>query len=551
MISFFRNYWLISQDFWKSKSGIIAILILSFCTLLELINVSLNVYLNHWYVSFYNAIAQYDKQTVLTQLLIFAGITLAMLFTTFLLYICGQYLVIWMRKPITDNYVSNWLTSKSYNCYKNIYDNPEERISYDIQQFIILSKDLFLTVIHSVATLISFSIILWELSGILSIHFYNYQLNIYGYLFWTAMLLGIINVWAVFRVGRPLKDLLYSQQKYEADFRYGLAVVRNNKNLIYDNLSEKREYILSKKIFSRIIENFYKITFRKAKIDIVRSFFIQIYSLTGIILALPRYFHKSINFGQIMQVQSAFYNVISPMLFLVFWYENLTQLRTNVTRLYELKKSINNSSKKHKNIRIVNDKQKYLLSLKNIYITKSDGYLLQNINFSLAKGESIFIYGSIGKGKTSLLKTITGHSNNFEGQIIFNKIPKILFLSHIPYFPEDDFKKATFYPLFTNLPTDKGFKNILDFLDIGYLYKFINTTHNWRDILSYGEQQKLRLCKIFIKNYDLILFDNITSSLDEKSEQKIYKLLKDKQISYISASHNDRIRKYHNKIILL
>ncbi|MBD5784524.1 SbmA/BacA-like family transporter, partial [Francisella tularensis] len=119
--------------------------------------------------------------------------------------------------------------------------------------------------------------------------------------------------------------------------------VRNNKNSIYDNQSEKREYVLSRKNFNRVVDNFSKLTFRKAKIDIVRSFFVQIYSLTGTILALPRYFAKSISFRQIMQVQSAFYSVISPMLFLVFWYENLEELRTNVSRLSELNKSMHTS----------------------------------------------------------------------------------------------------------------------------------------------------------------------------------------------------------------
>lgn len=94
-------------------------------------------------------------------------------------------------------------------------------------------------IIHSVSTLVSFSIILWGLSGVLSLSLYGYEFNIYGYLFWVAIALGIINVWAVFRVGKPLKELLYSQQKYETDFRYGLSVVRNNKNSIYDNQSEK------------------------------------------------------------------------------------------------------------------------------------------------------------------------------------------------------------------------------------------------------------------------------------------------------------------------
>ncbi|WP_318263502.1 SbmA/BacA-like family transporter [Francisella-like endosymbiont] len=190
---------------------------------------------------------------------------------------------------------------------------------------------------------VSFSIILCGLSRVLSLSLYGYEFNIYGYFFWVVIVLGIINVWAVFMIGKPLKELLYSQQKYEADFRYGLSIVRNNKNSIYDNQFEKREYVLSRKNFNKVVDNFYKVTFYKAKIDIIRSFFVQIYCLTGTILALPRYLAKSISFGQIIQVQSVFYNVISPMLFLVFGYENLAELRTNVSRLSELKKSMQTS----------------------------------------------------------------------------------------------------------------------------------------------------------------------------------------------------------------
>ncbi|WP_341535328.1 ATP-binding cassette domain-containing protein [Francisella tularensis] len=77
-----------------------------------------------------------------------------------------------------------------------------------------------------------------------------------------------------------------------------------------------------------------------------------------------------------------------------------------------------------------------------------------------------------------------------------------------------------FYPFFANIPTDDEFKQILGFLGIGYLAKFINSIHEWRNILSCGEQQKLRLCKIFTKAYDLILLDEATSNIDAKSEKK-------------------------------
>jgi putative ATP-binding cassette transporter len=127
----------------------------------------------------------------------------------------------------------------------------------------------------------------------------------------------------------------------------------------------------------------------------------------------------------------------------------------------------------------------------------------------------------------------------------------MLFLSQRPYFPEDDFKRAVFYPSFSSIPTDDEFRQILSYLGIGYLEKFIGTIHDWRNVLSSGEQQKLCFCKIFTKNYDLILIDEATSNIDAESERKIYSLLKSKKIAYISVSHNRRVKEYHNKIVEL
>ena len=114
------------------------------------------------------------------------------------------------------------------------------------------------------------------------------------------------------------------------------------------------------------------------------------------------------------------------MLFLVFWYENLAELRTNVSRLSELKKSMQTSQQQN-NTRIINCQQQALITLENITITKQDGVLLKNITFSLVKGEGLFIHGRIGIGKTSLLRVINGHSDNFIGKIVLKKYLKYFF----------------------------------------------------------------------------------------------------------------------------
>ena len=50
----------------------------------------------------------------------------------------------------------------------NATDNPDQRISEDIDSFIDLTLTLSIQLLNSVATLVSFIVILWELSGTLS-----------------------------------------------------------------------------------------------------------------------------------------------------------------------------------------------------------------------------------------------------------------------------------------------------------------------------------------------------------------------------------------------
>ena len=120
-------------------------------------------------------------------------------------------------------------------------------------------------------------------------------------------------------------------------------------------------------------------------------------------------------------------------------------------------------------------------------------------------------------------------------------------LSQKPYFPEDDFKRAVFYPLFTGIPSDEKFIKILNDLGVGKLSKYLNTENDWRNLLSSGEQQRLNFCKIHVKKYDLLLLDESTSNVDEKSEDYIYSYIKSLGVSYISISHHERVAQYHNR----
>lgn len=365
MLNFFRTFWLISDFFWKTKKGLITLLILVVLLALGFASVALSIYLNSWYVGFYNSIQSYDKAGLGHQLIIFVIMVSLMMSNFFISYLIGEFLVIYIRKPMTDFYTQKWLYTRCYlKSSSNSFDNPEERLDNDIENFIRMSKTLFLGIITKLCSFISFAVVLWGLSGDYHFKIAGIGITIYGYLFWITFILGAINILVVFRVGRPLKQLVYDKQKCEANFRYHLSVVRNNKLAVSDSSAEKYEYLESRKNFKVIISNFYSLMFRKAKIEIANNFFLQTYSVAGTIMSLPRYFSRQISFGQVMQVNSAVMQMIFSMTYVSYVYESIAKFRANMSRLLELKTSISREENS-KRLYVVNNDQENFLEIKD------------------------------------------------------------------------------------------------------------------------------------------------------------------------------------------
>ena len=404
-------------------------------------------------------------------------------------------------------------------------------------------------VVGSILTFSLFSWILWHLSGSFSIVLYGFTLNIHGYLFWLAILLAIVNIYLVIKVGKPLRQLVYDKQKYEAEFRYGLAKVRNNKHSICDSDLEKSIFSKQRKSFAAIVNNFYQLTFREIKINIVTGLFAQIYGVVGIFLSLPRYFAKAISFGQVMQINAAFLKVVSPLLFFVYSYDQVAELKANVKRLLELNSQIDNAS--NKTVCCIDLAQKELLKVEGLVVYNEGVPLFEGVSFGLYPNDSILIKGCVGSGKSTLLQVLKGKNKKFDGSIKYRTHPKILFLSHKPYFSKDDFKRAVFSPILCNIPNDNDFMVILKSLGLEHLNRFIGKVFDWNSLLSAGEQQALNFCRLYAGDYDLVILDEATSNMPVTLVDKVYGLLESRGITYISSSHSKDLKKYHKKEVCL
>ncbi|MDL1949713.1 hypothetical protein FBQ97_07865, partial [Acidobacteria bacterium ACD] len=107
-------------------------------------------------------------------------------------------------------------------------DNPDQRIADDIRLFVNGTLDIGIALLGSVVTLVSFIVILWNLSATTPLMIGNASYEIPGYLVWAALIYSVIGTWVTHLVGRPLIKLNYDQQRYEADFRFSLGRLREN-----------------------------------------------------------------------------------------------------------------------------------------------------------------------------------------------------------------------------------------------------------------------------------------------------------------------------------
>ncbi len=172
-----------------------------------------------------------------------------------------------------------------------------------------------------------------------------------------------------------------------------------------------------------------------------------------------------------MQINAAFLKVVSPLLFFIYSYDQVAELKTNVKRLIELNSQIDDAG--NKTVCCIDLAQQELLKVDDLVVYNDGVPLFEKVSFGLYPNDSILIKGCVGSGKSTLLQVLKGKNKKFEGSIKYRKHPRILFLSHKPYFSKDDFKRAVFSSELCAIPSDDDFIAILKSLELGHLTKFI------------------------------------------------------------------------------
>jgi vitamin B12/bleomycin/antimicrobial peptide transport system ATP-binding/permease protein len=161
------NVWHLAKGYWSSEERLSAWLLLAAIIGFNLGLVFVNVLLNDANGAIFNALQNKDQSGFYRSFGYLMILIMFYLAVYVLRYFLNQMLQIRWRRWLTDQYLTRWLSHRSFYRMRFIggVDNPDQRISEDVRLFVQNTLSLGLGLLSAVVTLVSFAGILWRLSG--------------------------------------------------------------------------------------------------------------------------------------------------------------------------------------------------------------------------------------------------------------------------------------------------------------------------------------------------------------------------------------------------
>jgi vitamin B12/bleomycin/antimicrobial peptide transport system ATP-binding/permease protein len=543
--------WSLIAPYWKSSDKWIARLLLASVVSLALGMVYLNVLFNDWNRDFYNALENKDFAVFKEQLWQFS--ILAFIFIVVAIYkiYLTQALEIRWRAWMTKQYMSEWLENQSYYRIEQTgaADNPDQRIAEDLKYLTSGSLSLSLGLLSSVVTLLSFVGILWSVSGPISFVIAEQELHIPGYMVWFALLYAGVGSLLVAWIGKPLIKQNYNQQKFEADFRFGLIRLRENAEAIALYRGEQEEQQSLQGHFKEIQNNWWAIMKTTKKLNIASTFYAQFAVIFPFLVGAPRYFSGAITLGGLMQISSAFGQVQSALSWFIDAFGQLAEWKASVNRLSSFHSAILDMKKEQAGISITHNNVGAIL-IEQVSLELPNGIkLTEKFDAIIHDGERILVSGPSGCGKSTLFRAMADIWPYGSGTIEIPASKKLLFLPQKSYLPIDSLRAAINYPAAATAYKDLAIIQYLELCRLTHLIPKLDEVDNWSHRLSPGEQQRLAFVRALLHRPNTLFLDEATSAVDAETEKELYELiireLPDSTI--ISIAHRASVASYHTK----
>jgi len=277
-----------------------------------------------------------------------------------------------------------------------------------------------------------------------------------------------------------------------------------------------------------------------ASLNSGQALIISVAATTMLVMAAQDVIDGSMTLGDLVLINAYILQLFMPLGFLGFVYREIKRSLADISRMFNLldvKPNITDPA--NATALKVSDARIRFLDVHFGY--HADRNILQGINFDIAAGETVAIVGASGAGKSTIARLLFRFYDVNQGAIEIDgqDIRTVSWLSlreHIGVVPQDTvlFNDTLEYNLRYGRPaaSDVELQKVIEMAHladfVARLPEGLNTTVGERGLkLSGGEKQRVAIARALLKNPEILIFDEATSSLDSDSEKAVLEAIKE------------------------
>ena len=175
--------------------------------------------------------------------------------------------------------------------------------------------------------------------------------------------------------------------------------------------------------------------------------------------------------------------------------------------------------------------------------------LLTGVAFNVQAGELLLLTGPSGLGKSTLLRTLSGHWPYYTGSV--QQATQTCWIPPSSYLPPGRLDTLLAYPRSSQAFSTKQYRDALNLVGLIPLSDRLEQDIDWAQQLSGGEQQRLLFARLRLNQPKLLLLDETTSALDETSARALLRQLKQHlpDSAIVLVSHQTFLREDADRVI--
>lgn len=547
--SFPRRMLRLALPFWASPDSGRAKLLVVLLIGVKLATTWIALRQNAWYNAFYTALQGNDSAAFKAQVaafgLIAAGFVACLIFGHRL----AESIKLQWRDWMVRRYMGDWMAHRAFfrlQLENRASTDPDQRITEDMGIFAGQTLDLIVGVLDVAVSLVSFTAVLWALSGSLDV----FGVSVPGYMVLAVFAYSIAASVVTHLIGNPLIGLHSANRTLEADFRFGLIRLRENAETVAFYRGEDRESGILGDRWGRVVSNFRSILKSERRLAWFTHSYTQASIVIPFLLASPRYFAGELTFGQVMQVAAAFGAVQACLNFFINSYPRIAEWKATTDRLTTFRDDLDAIHSTA--VTPLTVAQGSRLAVRDLHLDLPNARpLISGVELTAEPGEAILIKAPSGTGKSTVLRAIAGIWPYGRGSV--EVAPgSMLFIPQKPYMPLGTLREAAFYPEAPSAD-DLEVVRALKAVNLGHLIGRLDEVDHWSHRLSGGEQQRLAFARVLLTQPGTVFLDEATSALDEAGEALMYTLLRDAawKPTIVSIGHRGTLTAYHDRVVNL